>query len=344
MGARFLYFSTDYVFDGQDGAYSEESATHPLSVYGQAKREAEVELARLMGDRQLTMRTSWVFGPERQGKNFAYQLLKSLAGKKPMVCPEDQVSSPSYGPDVAGAAVWLAEQQTGGLIHLAGPEVMDRVQFARAIARAFGHDPGLIVGKPTSELGQEAPRPLQGGLLTGRLEALHSGHDAAAGGRAGRFPRQAHRTRSSASGFIPWPGSRRPDRNSRLDTRPPPEATLPLDAIDPGLPADGVTPPPPSAMDADLVAGSARPLLNRAQSLVGLRTLAFVLVIVATSLYLLERLEPVLRPLLIAVLLSYLFLPVYKRLRRHMRPVFSFLIIAVGNHAGAPAPGPDGLP
>ena len=78
------------------------------------------------------------------------------------------------------------------------------------------------------------------------------------------------------------------------------------------------------------MAASARPLLHRAQTLVGLRTLAFVLVIVATSLYLLERLEPVLRPLLIAVLLSYLFLPMYTRLRRHMRPLFSFLIIAVG--------------
>ena len=62
----------------------------------------------------------------------------------------------------------------------------------------------------------------------------------------------------------------------------------------------------------------------------GLRTLAFVLIIAATSLYLLERLEPVLRPLLIAVLLTYLFLPVYTRLRRYMRPIFSFLIIAVG--------------
>lgn len=71
------------------------------------------------------------------------------------------------------------------------------------------------------------------------------------------------------------------------------------------------------------------PLLQRAPSLAGLRTLAMVLVIVATTLYLLERLEPVLRPLLIAVLLCYLFLPVYNRLRRRMRPVFSFLIIAL---------------
>lgn len=103
-----------------------------------------------------------------------------------------------------------------------------------------------------------------------------------------------------------------------------------MDAIDPGISTDEMSPSSPSSIDTDTVAGSARPLLHRAGSLVGLRTLAFVLVIVATSLYLLERLEPVLRPLLIAVLLSYLFLPAYTWLRRHMRPLFAFLIIAVG--------------
>ncbi|APW63598.1 AI-2E family transporter [Paludisphaera borealis] len=71
-------------------------------------------------------------------------------------------------------------------------------------------------------------------------------------------------------------------------------------------------------------------LLQRAPSLSGVRMLAFVLVIIATSLYLLERLEPVLRPLLIAVLLCYLFLPLYNRLRRKMWPVLSFLSIAIG--------------
>jgi predicted PurR-regulated permease PerM len=67
---------------------------------------------------------------------------------------------------------------------------------------------------------------------------------------------------------------------------------------------------------------------------VGLRTLTFVLLIAATSLYLLERLEPVLRPLLFAVLLSYLILPAYNWLRRYVRPFFSFLIITVGTIVG----------
>ena len=58
---------------------------------------------------------------------------------------------------------------------MAGPEVVDRVRFARELAGAFGLDPGGIVGKTTAELAQGAPRPLSGGLLITRLESWQSG-------------------------------------------------------------------------------------------------------------------------------------------------------------------------
>ena len=175
LGSKFVYFSTDYVFDGVDGPYTEESPTNPLSAYGKSKLEAEEALAGALGDAQLTVRTSWVFGPERQGKNFSYQLAKALAEGKHLDCPTDQVSSPSYGPDVAKAVVALVEGGHSGLIHIAGPEVMDRVRFARGLARGFGLYPSLIIGKTTDQLGQGAPRPLSGGLLSNRLEALLPG-------------------------------------------------------------------------------------------------------------------------------------------------------------------------
>ena len=78
-----------------------------------------------------------------------------------------------------------------------------------------------------------------------------------------------------------------------------------MDAIDPRVPDAGIPVPQTDAIDMESKTASARPILRRASSLVGLRTLTFVLLIAATSL-LLERLEPVLRPLLIAILLSYL--------------------------------------
>lgn len=175
VGARFVYFSTDYVFDGLDGPYTEASPTRPLSAYGRAKLEAEEALAGELGDRQLTVRTSWVFGPERQGKNFAYQLARALSAGQTLECPSDQVSNSSFGPDVARAVVALVEAGQSGLIHVAGPEVIDRVRFARALAEGFGLDPALIVGKTTAELGQGAPRPLSGGLLSPRLGTLLPG-------------------------------------------------------------------------------------------------------------------------------------------------------------------------
>lgn len=167
VGARFVSFSTDYVFDGAAGPYAETDPPNPLSVYGRAKLEGE----QALGDACLNLRTTWVYGPERQGKNFAYQLARALREKGELLCPSDQFSTPSYGPDVALAAVLLAERGEAGIVHVAGPDFMGRVEFARALATAFGLDPAGIIGRPTAELGQGAPRPLRGGLRTARLDA-----------------------------------------------------------------------------------------------------------------------------------------------------------------------------
>ena len=175
QGGRFVYFSTDYVFNGQSGPYDESAIPHPLSVYGQAKLKAEQALADELGTSQLTARTSWVFGPERQGKNFAYQLARALKAGKSLECPSDQISSPSYAPDVAQAVVSLVEKGKSGLIHVAGPEVMGRVEFAQALAQGLGLDSRLIVSRTTTELGQAAPRPLQGGLSTLLLDQILPG-------------------------------------------------------------------------------------------------------------------------------------------------------------------------
>ena len=171
LGARFVYFSTDYVFDGREGPYPEDAPTHPLNEYGRSKGRAEVELADALGERLLTIRTSWVFGPERQGKNFAYQLVKTLAAGKPLGCPSDQHSNPSYGRDVARAAVALAEQGRFGIAHVAGPELSGRVAFARGIAEGLSLNPDPIFAKTSAELGQTVARPNHGGLLTPKLDA-----------------------------------------------------------------------------------------------------------------------------------------------------------------------------
>ena len=175
IGSKFVYYSTDYLFDGVAGPYDELAPPNPLNVYGQAKLEAEEALANTLGELLLIARTSWVFGPERQGKNFAYQLVKTLRSGRPLTVPSDQISSPSYGPDVAEASVRLVENRRSGVYHVVGPEVMSRPEFAVAIAKAFGVDRSPIESKTTAELGQGAPRPLNGGFLALKLTAEFPG-------------------------------------------------------------------------------------------------------------------------------------------------------------------------
>jgi dTDP-4-dehydrorhamnose reductase len=170
-GARTVYLSTEYVFDGHDGPYDERRPITPISVYGQSK--AEGEAAVLEADpAALLVRTTVVFGPEGHGRNFAYQLATRLGRGEPMTVPADQVSSPTYNRDLAAAVVGLLDAGTRGVVNVAGPEILDRAAFARRLATAMGLDPGLVVPKTTAELGQEAARPLDAGLEVGLLRRL----------------------------------------------------------------------------------------------------------------------------------------------------------------------------
>ena len=167
--ARTVYFSTEYVFDGADGPYDEDHRPNPLSVYGKSKLAGEQ--AVLDADpRALVLRTTVVYGPEEQGKNFVYRLVASLKSGTEILVPIDQLSSPTYNRDLAAAAAKLAKKRVTGIVNAAGPEVISRVEFAQRIAAMLELDPALIRAVETSEFGPaSAPRPLQAGLKIDRL-------------------------------------------------------------------------------------------------------------------------------------------------------------------------------
>jgi dTDP-4-dehydrorhamnose reductase len=169
-GAGFVYYSSDYVFDGADGPYAEEARPHPLGVYGQSKWEGEQAVLGAL-ERALVVRTSVVYGPERQEKNSVYQLLRACRSGQGFRPAVDQRASPSYSPDVAAATVECCERDLRGTWHLAGPDVLDRLTYARLICRAFDLDASCLRPTTTAELGQKAARPLNGGLRTGKAQA-----------------------------------------------------------------------------------------------------------------------------------------------------------------------------
>jgi dTDP-4-dehydrorhamnose reductase len=170
-GAGFVYFSTEYVFDGTAGPYAENDLVNPQSVYASSKLEGE-RRATEENPRTIVIRTTVVYGPERQGKNFVYQVLKRARAREPIRVPSDQRSSPTYNPDLAAATVELIEQDFRGVLHVAGPVVLDRLAFALEVCAAFGLDAGLVAGVTTESLRQPARRPLNAGLAVDRARAL----------------------------------------------------------------------------------------------------------------------------------------------------------------------------
>ena len=167
--ARLIYYSTDYIFDGTSGPYSEEDQPFPISVYGQTKWEAE-KIVHSFSPRSLILRTTAVYSWDRTSRNFAMQVWENLQAGKVMRVPHDQVCNPTIAEYLAEVSVRLFQMDVEGVFNVVGKDRMSRAEFAKILAKAMALDPNLILPISSAELGQKAPRPLQGGLKTDKLK------------------------------------------------------------------------------------------------------------------------------------------------------------------------------
>lgn len=165
-GASFVFFSTDYVFDGQDGPYDETADVRPLGVYGAHKAEVE---ERVLDAGCTVVRTTTVFGTELPpGKNFVVRLVARLRAGEVTTIPSDQLATPTWSDDLARASLGVAHDP--GVWHAAGPDLMSRDEFARLVARTFDCDESLIHPVTTDQLHQPTRRPLRAGLRTEKIQ------------------------------------------------------------------------------------------------------------------------------------------------------------------------------
>jgi dTDP-4-dehydrorhamnose reductase len=124
-----------------------------VNVYGSTKLAGE--RAVLEDDpTTLVIHTTGVFGPEKQGKNFVYQLCNAFAEKKDMDCARDSFGSPTYNRDLAVMTVSLLEARATGIYHGVGPETLDRHSFAMLIADTFGLDSKFVKSFNSQALNQ----------------------------------------------------------------------------------------------------------------------------------------------------------------------------------------------
>ncbi len=173
LDARFVHFSTDYVFDGTAGRpYTENDRPHPLGAYGVSKLAGEL-YAQAYLDTPLIIRTSGVFGPgglKTARGNFIELMLRLAAGKQPIRVVEDHVASPTYAPLLAARTADLVEGKQHGLFHVGGGTPISWFDYAAMIFRVAGLQPEL---RPTNEREYRtaARRPKYSALSNAKLEA-----------------------------------------------------------------------------------------------------------------------------------------------------------------------------
>lgn len=156
LGARFVTFSTDYVFDGtKAGGYVESDQTNPQSVYGVTKLEGE-QVALDNHPDALVVRTSWLLSGTHP--NFASTMIK-LIRNGPVKVVDDQRGRPTLADDLARITLDAIDREASGVLHLANEGVTTWFGLAREIAAIAGLDPERVTPCTTDEFPRPAPRP-----------------------------------------------------------------------------------------------------------------------------------------------------------------------------------------
>jgi dTDP-4-dehydrorhamnose reductase len=168
LGAPVVYFSTDYVFDGEKREpYVESDEPHPLSAYGRSKLAGERAV-----ERGWIVRSSWLFGPT--GRNFLRTMLALGAQRDEVAVVDDQRGCPTYVGHLAAASRRLLELPDG-LWHVAAEGDCTWAEFAAAIFEEAG-TACRVRRIRAAELGRPAPRPAYSVLRSERPEAPRLPH------------------------------------------------------------------------------------------------------------------------------------------------------------------------
>lgn len=163
LGAWFIHYSTDYVFDGQSSTpYLPDDRTNPLGVYGKSKRAGELAIG-LVGSNYLILRTAWVYG--MRGKNFLRTILQLARERQELKIVCDQTGSPTWSRLIAEVTAQIVPQIKGiqGIFHLTAAGSTTWYDFAQAILRLDPDRGQQIVQTvspiPTAEYPTPARRP-----------------------------------------------------------------------------------------------------------------------------------------------------------------------------------------
>ena len=162
--AKFCYLSTDFVFDGVEGNYTEQAARKPINHYGQTKLDAE-KLVERSGLEWSIVRTVLVYGKPMTGRSNLLSIVQDKLNRgESYQVVDDQIRTPTYVEDLADGIFRMITRSATGVFHLSGQEVLTPYAMAIRAAAYLRGDASLIVRTDTASFQQPAKRPLRTGL------------------------------------------------------------------------------------------------------------------------------------------------------------------------------------
>ncbi|MCP4634468.1 MAG: SDR family oxidoreductase [candidate division Zixibacteria bacterium] len=161
---RLIQLSTDYVFDGEKGPYSEDDKPNPMGYYGITKLNAEKIIIENL-DNYAILRTNVLYGIGIDVRmNFLNWVIDKLQNDKSLSVVTDQYNNPTLAENLADVINELVDSDYHGILNFGGKDYISRYKFAKAISKVFGFNDDLIQPLLSEELNQHAPRPLRGGV------------------------------------------------------------------------------------------------------------------------------------------------------------------------------------
>jgi dTDP-4-dehydrorhamnose reductase len=137
--ADMVYVSSNEVFDGAaDQPYAEDDPPNPINPYGSSKRSGEQMAAHYLKERLYVVRTAWVYN--RGGNNFPAKIIAAADKHGELRVVTDEISNPTYAPDLAQAIAELIQTRAYGIYHFTNTGACSRYDFAKEILRLSGRE------------------------------------------------------------------------------------------------------------------------------------------------------------------------------------------------------------
>ncbi len=167
---KIIQISSDYVFDGKMGPYTEDDYTNPISIYGKTKLLAE-KVVLNHNDENIVLRTNVLYSYNlKTNACFVNWVVRSLKEKRQIYVVSDQYNNPTWTKSISRVILLCIQKKIRGLYHWGDGDILSRYQFSLKIAKIFNLDRNLIKSIKTSELSQLAKRPLRSGLISKKME------------------------------------------------------------------------------------------------------------------------------------------------------------------------------